>query len=290
MIQSFSEYQEMLDGIESLNEKMMTFNRNKDSKFGNIVIMAGGAGSGKGFVIDNLVGIAGKQFDVDKLKEIALKTTMLKARLKDEYGIDTEKDPNFLKDPTNTSKLHAAISDLRLPANKESYFLSQAALAPQDRKPNIIFDVTLQNIGKLVNISAAALEAGYDIKKIHLVWVVNKLDVAIQQNATRARVVNSDILLDTHEGASRVMRKIIDMGDGVRKYLDGDMYFAFNQIDVDSSLLKSSFGGKYVKSANYVQVKVVGQSPMKYSDMEDTIIKKIVEYTPKTMSWEKDLN
>ena len=41
---------------EVLLEKLITFGGKAYPKFGNIVIMAGGAGSGKGFVKDKLVG------------------------------------------------------------------------------------------------------------------------------------------------------------------------------------------------------------------------------------------
>lgn len=282
---SFSEYQDLLEGVSALNEKLITFNRNQDVKFGNVVILAGGAGSGKGFVLSNLIGIQGKSFDVDELKSFALKSKQIAARLKDEYGIDVQSNPDFLKTPENVSKLHLAISDLKLPKTKESLFLAHATLADPSRKPNIIFDVTLKDMAKLVNISQSIQAAGYDLKKVHIVWVVNKIDVAMKQNAQRDRVVDSDILLDTHEGAARVMRKIVDMGDGVRRLFDGDMYFAFNQVGVDSELVKSGFGGKYVKEANYVQVKKVGQVPLAYDEIENQIVSKIVEYTPKSLTW-----
>lgn len=50
-----------------LNEALITFNKKAYPKFGQVVIMAGGAGSGKGFVKDKLVGVEGMVFDVDEL-------------------------------------------------------------------------------------------------------------------------------------------------------------------------------------------------------------------------------
>ena len=50
-----------------LSEKLITFNNG--SKYGQIVFLAGGAGSGKGFAIDNY--LSGNDFkirDVDELK------------------------------------------------------------------------------------------------------------------------------------------------------------------------------------------------------------------------------
>ena len=49
-------------------EKLITFGGKAYPKYGHIVLMAGGAGSGKGFILSNLVGLEGKVFDVDELK------------------------------------------------------------------------------------------------------------------------------------------------------------------------------------------------------------------------------
>lgn len=64
----------MAEEFGELSEKLITFAKQAYPKFGNIVIMAGGAGSGKGFIKDKLVGIEGFTFDVDALKTLAAKT------------------------------------------------------------------------------------------------------------------------------------------------------------------------------------------------------------------------
>jgi hypothetical protein len=66
-----------------LLEKLITFGGQAYPNFGNVVIMAGGAGSGKGFVKDNLVGMEGFVFDVDELKTLAAKTPMIIKKIKD---------------------------------------------------------------------------------------------------------------------------------------------------------------------------------------------------------------
>ena len=40
----------------------------KSEKYGNVLILAGGAGSGKGFAYDMAIDFDGKKFDVDELK------------------------------------------------------------------------------------------------------------------------------------------------------------------------------------------------------------------------------
>jgi hypothetical protein len=54
-----------------ISEALITFGKSAYPKFGNIVILAGGAGSGKGFQKNNLLGIEGTNIDVDAIKELA---------------------------------------------------------------------------------------------------------------------------------------------------------------------------------------------------------------------------
>jgi hypothetical protein len=94
---------------EQLLEKLITFGGQAYPRFGNVVIMAGGAGSGKGFVKDQLVGIEGKVFDVDALKSLAMKAPKILKRVKSEYGI--EMDKLDLKNPDDVFTLHQIIGD-----------------------------------------------------------------------------------------------------------------------------------------------------------------------------------
>ena len=103
--------------------------------------------------------------------------------------------------------------------------------APPDRKPNIIFDVTLKDLQKLEKITRQVSAIGYPKENVHIVWVVNDIEVAKAQNKDpkRGRVVPADILVNTHRGASATMNDILNMGKGLRKYMDGDIAFAFNK-------------------------------------------------------------
>ncbi len=101
---------------------------------GNVVILAGGAGSGKGFVLGNLVGIEGKTFDVDFLKTIAAKTPGIQKRVRDELGVDLKSLASNLRDPDNVSKLHEIIGDyLKLPDKSQAaFYTSIIAAAPTE--------------------------------------------------------------------------------------------------------------------------------------------------------------
>ena len=97
--------------VTKLDEALITFGR-KRPKFNQIVIMAGGAGSGKGFVQGNLLGIEGKTFDVDGLKSLALKSDLYKKKVKEEFGFNLDKFE--LKNPKLECKLHDQVPETKI--------------------------------------------------------------------------------------------------------------------------------------------------------------------------------
>ena len=283
---------------EILMEKLITFGGKAYPKYGHIVLMAGGAGSGKGFILSNLVGVEGKVFDVDELKALASRTPTIKKRIKDELGVDMENLANNLKDPKNVEQLHDIIANvLRIDKRKEQAFYRGVLAAPADRKPNIIFDMTLKSLDKLEKVARDASMLGYDKKNVHIVWVVNDIEVAKQQNQKRARTVPSEILVNTHRGAANTMGDIINMGSKLRRYMDGDIVFAFNKVGVDATLQKGSGAGKKIgmrgktsggialKDANYFYVKRAGKNPTSVDKLDKEIRMKIKSYVPKNVDW-----
>ena len=138
---------------------------------------------------------------------------------------------------------------------------------------------------------------GYDKKNVHIVWVVNDIEVAKQQNQKRARTVPSEILVNTHRGAANTMGDIINMGSKLRRYMDGDIVFAFNKVGVDATLQKGSGAGKKIgmrgktsggialKDANYFYVKRAGKNPTSVDKLDKEIRMKIKSYVPKNVDW-----
>lgn len=51
-----------------LDEKLMIFGKKAYPQFNNVLILAGGAASGKGFVTQKLIGMEGVVLDVDRVK------------------------------------------------------------------------------------------------------------------------------------------------------------------------------------------------------------------------------
>ena len=158
--------------------------------------------------------------------------------------------------------------------------------AAADRKPNIIFDTTLKDAGKLQKLSRQVTTLGYDKKNIHIVWVVNDIEIAKKQNLERPRVVPTEILINTHRGASNTMGDILKMGETLRKYMDGDLVFAFNKIGVDSEVVTSRKGGSYVKEADYVYIKRAGKSLPPLDKLNKAMLSKVKSYVPKNIDWE----
>lgn len=269
-----------------LLEKLITFGGQAYPKFGNIVIMAGGAGSGKGFIKSKLVGIEGKTFDVDALKGAAAASPAIQARIKKELGLDIQKIGADLKKPENVAKMHQIVGDyLDLDNRVKKSLYRGILLADPDRKPNLIFDVTLKDLRKLQNISSQAQALGYAKENIHIVWVVNDIEVAKAQNLRRSRTVPTEILVNTHRGASQTMLDIVSMGKTLKKYMDGDIVFAFNKVGVDSAVVKSGKGGMYVKDANYFYVKRKSKEVTPADKLDKTLRMKIKSYVPANSEW-----
>lgn len=280
------EEQEMFEDAEFLLEKLITFGGKAYPRFGNIVFMAGGAGSGKGFVLSNLVGIEGKTLDVDELKTLASRAPSIRARVKKELGVDLDDLAANLKNPENVGKLHGIMGDyLQLDDRKQKALFTSVLSQPADKKPNIIFDTTLKDLQKLEKLTRQAAELGYDKKNIHIVWVVNDIEVAKAQNLKRSRTVPTEILVNTHRGAANTLADVINMGAGLKKYMDGDIVFAFNKVGVDANLVKGQKGGSYVKDANYFYVKRQGKAPTSVDKLDRDIRAKIASYVPKNVDW-----
>ncbi len=273
---------EMLnESSEMIFEKLITLGKKAYPKFGNVVVMAGGAGSGKGFVQSNLLGIDGKTFDVDALKSLSMRAKKIGEIAKEKFGVDLANMD--LRKPENVGTLHDIIgNELNLPKKQQNTMFNSILTAPSDRKPNLIFDVTMKDINKLQTISRNIRRLGYECENIHIVWVVNDIDVAISQNQNRDRVVPQDILMQTHRGVALTMSDIFKGAVDVKSHMDGDIWFVFNKKGVDSTLQmsKTTKGAFAIKDAEMVKVKEKGKSIDK-KKLNKELVDKIVSYVPK---------
>lgn len=145
----------------------------------------------------------------------------------------------------------------------------------------MIFDVTLKDIKKLDSISRDVKKLGYDTKNIHIVWVINDIEVAREQNKTRDRIVSDDILFDAHQGVALTMSKIVKNTVNLSNYMDGDIWFVFNKAGVDSTLSFSKLNKKVfiIDDAETVLLKRRGQNIDK-KKLTNDVLDKIKKYTP----------
>lgn len=109
------------ESFTDLTEALITFAGQAYSKFGNVIILAGGAGSGKGFVKNKLIGAEGYNFDVDELKSLSMRTPKIIEKIKAEFGVDPSKldlkNQMMLQNYMKSSAMHL---NLTIKENKHS--------------------------------------------------------------------------------------------------------------------------------------------------------------------------
>ena len=213
-------FEEITEDI--LNEKLITYGNRKP--YGQVVFMAGGAGSGKGFAISNFVDSASfKIRDVDEMKKqlqilnrmgkLDIRTILKKygrnIKLKDldmirKIESDGYKLQNLnLKNPDHVYALHILVKAMGIKDKSLEALL--AGKNNPDTLPNILFDITAKDVTDITGVIPMLKEAGYKADNIHLTWVLTNYMTAMVNNKSRARMVPEDILLKTHEGASNTI-------------------------------------------------------------------------------------
>tara|TARA_R110000772_G_scaffold7228_4_gene24736 strand:+ start:238 stop:1083 length:846 start_codon:yes stop_codon:yes gene_type:complete len=268
---NFKEHLEMRD-YQQLDEKLIMYNQGK--KYGQVVFLAGGAGSGKGFAQKQFMeGDKFKVFDVDELKKLFIKVRDLKMDL---------------RNPEDVFNLHmmvkkSGVKDARL--NLLAKSLSQSK--SKETLPNLMFDVTLKEIEDIKEIMPMLNALGYDGKNIHVTWVLTDYYVAVKANQERARVVPDDILLLTHIGASQTMTEIIK--GKLPRGVNGEVRVILNNrrntipwTDANGNVIKGS-GSKemVIKDFTYVTLKKSGKKFMNDAAVQKQVFNWIQDNVPK---------
>ena len=208
MLLKFNEYFDMKAaeqlGVEQLNEKLIIVGNG--AKYGQVIFLAGGAGSGKGFAIKNFMqGELYKVRDVDEFKKAYLELSKLTGRYPDIAKLN-------LKNPDDVFALHMFVKQKGI-KNKTLNILLKDMISLNSAKkgtlPNIIFDITLQDFDDITEVVPKLIEVGYETKNIHLTWVLTNYKIAAANNAKRDRVVPIRVLMGTHQGASQTMLQLV---------------------------------------------------------------------------------
>ena len=259
---SFSEYvhKREYEARVPLEEKLILYNNG--AKYGQVVFLAGGAGSGKGFAISNFM--QGENFkirDVDELKIAFQKLDDLGKFTMDEllkkYGDNiSQRDMEFiqknvidkgfslkdlnLKTPEHVYSLHVMVRATGAKNKTLDLLLDGAA---QNTLPNILIDSTFADMDDMSSYIPKLLKAGYETRNIHVTWVLTNYEIAIKNNKKRARVVPEDILLKTHRGAAQTVFTLVK--SGFPKEVDGGVYVVLNNPENTMFIVDPKTGQHY---------------------------------------------
>jgi len=268
--------------FQQLDEKLIMYNQGK--RYGQIVFLAGGAGSGKGFAISNFMeGDKFKIRDVDEWKKAFQKIDELKKKYSEIRGLD-------LRKPKDVFKLHMFVKKAGIKENTLKVMLDdlvRSGAASKGTLPNIIFDITLKDISDITSVLPQLRSAGYKAENIHITWVLTDYHTAVKNNANRSRVVPGDILLKTHEGASSTMSDIIKgkMPRGVNGAVNVILNNRENTIpwtDKDGKPIKTSAGNIVVKDFTYINLKKEGKRFRREASVQQQIYQWIKDNVPET--------
>ena len=295
---------------EQLDEKLITFSNR--APYGQIVFMAGGAGSGKGFAISNFIDSAGfKVRDVDEMKKAVGKLEKLGKISVDTWykkfggnlsagarkhveefvigkGLSIADISDDLKNPNNVAALHFIVDAMGI---KDKWLINMLkGKTNKETLPNLLFDITAKKVGSITSVIRPLLANGYDAKNIHLIWVLTDYHVAVMQNKKRARVVPDDILLKTHEGAAKTIWSILTQAlpsglDGrIDVILNNPQNTVFYQ-DADGKTLRGA-----VKGFLSLPIKKQGGGLLPEKIWLDKLYRWVSDNGPKTIDLQKPLD
>jgi len=294
---SFSEYNAMKDyRAHELIEKQILYNQGK--KYGQIVFLAGGAGSGKGFAIKNFM--QGENFkvrDVDELK-LAFQKLDSVGKFNVENVLDKLNDRDRALVQKEVIDKNLKLSDLNLKTPTHVYILHMIvkATGAKDKTlellldnaekgtlPNILFDITFKDMDDLNSTIPMLIKAGYETKNIHLTWVLTNYQIAIKNNKSRSRVVPEDILLATHKGAAQTVYNLVSKG--IPAEVDGGIYVILNNPENTIYIVDPKTGKEYRDSKNKPVIKDFEYLQLKEPNKP---IKKEVEVKKQLLTWIRD--
>ena len=302
---SFSEYliKRDYEAYSNLEEKLIVYNNGK--KYGQIVFLAGGAGSGKGFAISNFMNSQDfKIRDVDELKiafqkldelkkftmEDLLKKYGDKISERDKAHIEKHvvakgyslKDLN-LKTPEHVYALHVMV---RATGAKQKTLDLLLDGAREGTLPNLIFDSTFADMDDLNTYIPQLIDAGYRDTDIHVTWVLTNYEIAIKNNRGRSRVVPEDILLKTHQGAAKTIVQLVKTG--FPREVNGGIYVVLNNPQNTMFIVdpktgehyKDIKGNKVVGNFMYLTMKKPGKPITSDKEVKKQLYSWIQDNTP----------
>ena len=232
-----------------LEEKLIVYGGGK--KYGQIVFLAGGAGSGKGFASEKFMQKElFKVRDVDEWKKAFIKMASEMKKYPELRGLN-------LRNPDDVFKLHMAVKKMGIKGRSLQLLLRDVR---PDRLPNIMFDITFKDTDEIDEAMPMLLRAGYQPRDIHITWVLTNYHIAVKQNKERDRVVPDDIMIATHTGAATSMYNVIK--GNLPRGVDGQVNIVLNNRNNTIKFKSSDFADKEVENVQdfeYFRLKREGQ-------------------------------
>ena len=232
-----------------LEEKLIVYGGGK--KYGQIVFLAGGAGSGKGFASEKFMQKElFKVRDVDEWKKAFIKMASEMKKYPELRGLN-------LRNPDDVFKLHMAVKKMGIKGRSLQLLLRDVR---PDRLPNIMFDITFKDTEEIDEAMPMLLRAGYQPRDIHITWVLTNYHIAVKQNKERDRVVPDDIMIATHTGAATSMYNVIK--GNLPRGVDGQVNIVLNNRNNTIMFKSSDFADKKVENVQdfeYFRLKQEGK-------------------------------
>ena len=232
-----------------LEEKLIVYGGGK--RYGQIVFLAGGAGSGKGFASEKFMQKdLFRVRDVDEWKKAFIKLSADMKRYSELKGLN-------LRNPDDVFKLHMAVKKMGIKGRSLQLLLRDVR---PDRLPNIMFDITFKDTDEIDEAMPMLLRAGYQPRDIHITWVLTNYHIAVKQNKERDRVVPDDIMIATHTGAATSMYNVIK--GNLPRGVDGQVNIVLNNKNNTIKFKSSDFADKKVENVQdfeYFRIKREGQ-------------------------------
>lgn len=219
--------QTFFDLRQNLEEKLLMVGG--DREYGQVLFLAGGGGSGKGFAMSNYIGLGRmpKTVDPDAFKTLFIKWNDVHKRDLEvaarcnKDAVPTPDKP-CMKDPEFVFKLHMLLKRYGWQDRDVETFLSTRRTP--DLLPNIVFDQTFKDLDNFKYLIPLVLKAGYQPKNIHLVWVLADYNIAVKQNLSRDRVVPPEVLIHAHTGAAETILDLTMRNYPSPALMDGEVW------------------------------------------------------------------
>ena len=274
---------------QQLDEKAILFQQGQN--YGQIVFLAGGAATGKGFALDSFMQPDKfKVRDVDEWKKALMKLDAIAVDVDNNYkqkGIDTKAKFGVraselnLKNEEDVFRLHDMVDQLGWKDKTLDLLLGGAKNA--DRLPNILFDITMKNTNQVSKTLPKLLSLGYKPENIHLVWVLTNFNVALDRNRSRPRKVPEYIVKQTHTGAATTMMEIVK--GNIPRGMDGRITVVLNNNEETIFYLdKDGEKMNLVKSFTSIDLKREGKRFEKDGYVDNQIHKWVMKNAPREVA------